>query len=100
MAEDRRQNERYAYREDILIDGAKQCTSGDISEGGIFVSAIQAFEEGEMLDVSIPVGEDRLTVKGEVRYLQHGIGVGLEFCELSAEQKTKIKDLVAHISRA
>ena len=95
---DRRRSRRFPYREDILIAGAKQCTCSDISEGGIFISAIQAFEEGEMLSVSIPVNGQRLTVKGEVKYLQHGIGMGIAFRELSSEQKTKIKELVARVS--
>ena len=92
--EERRKSLRIPFREDILIDGAKQCTCNDISEGGIFVSAIQVFDEGEMVDVTIPVGEEQITVKGQIKYCQQGIGLGIMFCDLSDEQKAKIKALI------
>jgi hypothetical protein len=39
-----RKHERFPFREDIFIDGVTQCTSADISEGGLFISTIQRFE--------------------------------------------------------
>ncbi len=98
--EERRKSLRIPFREDILIDGAKQCTCNDISEGGIFVSAIQVFDEGEMVDVTIPVGEEKITVKGQIKYCQHGIGLGIMFCDLNDEQKAKIKTLIDGLSAA
>ena len=96
--EERRRSQRFPFREDILIDGAKLCTSNEISEGGLFVSAIQIFEEGEVIDVTIPLGGERITVKGLVKYCQPGIGMGVMFHNLNEEQKTKIKKLVDRVS--
>jgi len=96
--EERRKSQRFAFREDILIDGAKLCTSNEISEGGLFVSAIQIFEEGEVIDITIPFGSEQITVKGKVKYCQPGIGMGVMFHNLTDEQKMKIKKLVGHIS--
>jgi len=95
---ERRKNQRFPFREDILIDGAKLCTSNEISEGGLFVSAIQIFEEGEVIDVTIPMGGEQITVKGQVKYCQPGIGMGVMFHDLSNDQKAKIKKLVELIS--
>jgi len=96
--EERRKNQRFPFREDILIDGAKLCTSNEISEGGLFVSAIQIFEEGEVIDVTIPLGGEQITVKGQVKYCQPGIGMGVMFHNLNNEQKAKIKKLVDRVS--
>ena len=94
----RRKSRRFPFREDILIDGAKQCTCSDISEDGIFISAIQIFDEGEMIEVTIPFGEERITVKGQIKYCQQGIGMGVMFHDLDDEHKVKIKTLVDRIS--
>lgn len=96
--EERRRNQRFPFREDILIDGAKMCTSNEISEGGLFVSAIQIFEEGELIDVTIPLGGEQMTVKGQVKYCQPGIGMGVMFHNLNEKQKEKIKKLVDRVS--
>jgi len=96
--EERRKSQRFPFREDILIDGAKLCTSNEISEGGLFVSAIQIFEEGEVIDVTIPLGGEQITVKGQVKYCQPGIGMGVMFHNLNDEQKTRIKNLVDRVS--
>jgi len=96
--DERRKSERFPFREDILIDGAKLCTSNEISEGGLFISAIQIFEEGEVIDVTIPLGGEQITVRGQVKYCQPGIGMGVMFYDLNREQEIKIKKLVDRVS--
>ncbi len=98
QGQERRKSQRLAFREDILIYGARQCTCNDISEGGIFISAIQTFDEGEIIDVTIPIGEERITVKGQIKYCQQGIGIGVMFYNLHDEHKSKIKALVDCLS--
>jgi len=97
---ERRRNKRLPFREDILVDGSKLCTSTDISEGGLFVSAIQYFEEGSLVEVTIPLNEERITVKAQVKYSQPGIGIGLMFIELNDEQRARIRKLVASIAKS
>ncbi len=75
------------------------CTSMDISEGGIFISAIQIFEENSILELSIPFKGDKLKVKARVVYIQPGIGIGLEFTDLSDEQKKSIKELIESLPK-
>lgn len=95
-----RNHKRISLIEDILIDGTKLCRSTDISEGGLFVSAIQFFEEGNVVEVTIPFGEEKLTAKAQVMYYQPGIGMGLMFLDLKDEQKAKIKGFVESVQGA
>jgi hypothetical protein len=97
---ERRKHQRFPFREDILVDGMHFCTSADIGEGGIFVSAIQYFEEGDVVELSIPLREGKITVKAQVKYSQPGIGAGVMFIDLNDEQRAKIKELVENIAKS
>ena len=91
---DRREYERFLFREDILIDGARMCTSMDISEIGLYISAMQSYENNSVIDITIPFKGGKLTVKARVRHCQPGIGMGFMFVDLNAEQRAKIKELI------
>ncbi len=96
--QERRKYTRYPFREDILIDGTRMCTCSDISEGGLYVSAIQHFEENGVIEVSIPFRDDKITVKAQVQYCEPGIGMGIMFVELNDDQKALLKELIGSIS--
>ena len=93
-----RKHKRVPFREDMLIDGQKSCSSTDISEGGLFVSAIQYFEQGDVIEVSIPIKGEKITVKAQVKYCQQGIGMGIMFVDLNDEQKAKLRELIESIA--
>jgi hypothetical protein len=97
--EERRNEPRVPFIEDVFVDGSMRCRSSDISEGGIYISAIQAFEEGVLLDVIIPFRGDEVRVRGEVRHYQHGIGVGIMFADLTDSQKEKIHEIVEAMAK-
>lgn len=97
-AQERRRNERLPFREDIVVDGAKLCTSSDISEGGLFISAIQIFEENDVIEITMPLENEKITVKAKVKYSQPGIGVGVMFVDLNEDQKARIRKFVANMS--
>ncbi|NWF76760.1 MAG: PilZ domain-containing protein [Nitrospirae bacterium] len=94
---ERRRYKRYAFHEDIIIDGSKHCTTMDISEGGLYVSAMQIFEKGNVIEITIPFGEQNITVKAKVQYCQPGIGMGIMFIDLNEQQKMLIKKLIDRI---
>ena len=96
---DLRETKRYPFREHILIDGSKTCTSTDISKGGIYVSAIQYFPEHSILELAIPYNGKTISLKGKVQYYQAGIGLGIQFIELTDEQKAIIEEIVDHIAQ-
>ena len=63
---DRRKYERFPFREDIQIDGTRMCTSMDISEIGLYISAMQSYEINSVIDVTIPFKGGKFTVKAQV----------------------------------
>ncbi|MEW6602188.1 MAG: response regulator [Nitrospirota bacterium] len=91
---ERRMHERFSFREEIMIDGTKMCTSMDISEGGLYVSTIQPYENNTVIDVTIPIKGERLTVKAVVRHCQPGVGLGVRFIDLNDQQEAIIKELI------
>jgi hypothetical protein len=95
---ERREYKRYPFMENILIDGVKVCRSTDISEGGLFVTAIQHFEENDLIDVTISFREWTVMVKGQVRYYQFGIGMGIMFVDLTDEQRAQIMEIIEDIA--
>lgn len=92
--EELRKYRRFPFREHILIDGSKRCISTDISEGGLFVSGIQHFEEKSIVEMVIPFKEGHIEVKGQVQFYQAGIGIGINFIELTDRQRAKIHELI------
>ena len=91
---ERRKHERFTFIEDILVDGTKSCRTTDVSEGGLFISAIQSFESGDVMEVSIPAKSEKIIAKAQVRYCQPGIGMGIAFIEADEDLRTKIKELI------
>lgn len=71
--------------------------SGDISEGGVFVSTYRALAQGSLVDLefSLPGFERPLHARGEVRWHRdatpHGPpGVGISFDELNEDDRKAI----------
>lgn len=95
---DRRKHERFSFIEDITIDGTKSCRSTDISEGGLFISAIQSFEDGDVMEVAIPTKNEKIITKAQVRYRQPGIGMGIAFVGSDEALRTKIRELLDAIA--
>ena len=94
-----RKYERFPFREDIQIDGTRMCTSMDISEIGLYISAMQSYEINSVIDVTIPFKGGKLTVKAQVRHCQPGIGMGVILVDLNAEQRANIKELIESITK-
>jgi two-component system, chemotaxis family, chemotaxis protein CheY len=90
---------RYPFVEDVLIEGTRTCTSNDISEGGLYISAMQCYENNSVIEVTIPFKGEKLTVKAQIQHGQQGIGMGLMFIDLNDEQRSKIKGLIHSIAK-
>jgi hypothetical protein len=97
--EELRGHKRVPFRQDILIDGVQRCQMTDISEGGIYISAIQHFQQGSVVQVAISFRDKSITLKGQVQYCQSGIGAGINFIDLSADQKTIIRELIDSLTK-
>lgn len=95
---EKRRSKRYPFIEDVIVDGSKRCTSSDISEHGLYISAIQFFEKDRRIEVTIPFKGEKMVFKAEIKHSQPGIGVGVMFVDLSEQQKQKIKTLIEGLS--
>ena len=94
-----RKFKRHPFREHILIDGAKRAACTDISEDGLYATAIQYFEENSVIHITSPFMGNNLTVKGQVKYSQAGIGIGIKFIDLNDKQRSMIKALIKSITK-
>jgi len=97
---EQRKYERFPFREDIIIDGTKMCTSMDICEGGLYISAMQVFEKNSLIDIAIPFKGNKVTLKAQVQYCQPGIGMGIRFVDMSDNQKAAIRELIEGIKNS
>jgi len=89
--EERRQFPRYPFKEEILINGISNAYSLNICEDGMFVCTLISPEKGSILNLTIA---SELTVKAEVKHHQPGIGMGVQFVDLTRNQEAKIKHII------
>jgi CheY-like chemotaxis protein len=92
---ERRRFKRFPFREDIIVDGTKMCSTMDISEGGLYISTIQVYDKQDVIEVTIPFKNEKITVKARVQHCQPGIGIGVRFIELDDKQREKIKEIIS-----
>ena len=92
-----RKHKRHPFKEEILIDGIKISTIIDISQGGLYIDAIQACEKKSVIDVAIPYKGGKVTLKVQIQYCQPGIGMGTMFIDLNDEQREIITKLIESI---
>ena len=64
----------------------------DFSPEGMFINTIRVFPEGAVLKISFRLGRSGVPVqtRAEVRYCLPGVGVGVEFLDLSDESRRSI----------
>jgi len=98
--EEKRESQRVSLSVDIHLSSDSHFfsgLSGDISEGGLFLSTYRALAVGSpvALEFSLPGSHDALRAKGEVRWLrEHSTGqpqgVGIAFEELADDDRERI----------
>jgi len=73
----------------------------DISVNGMFVNTARYFPEGSILKLSFRLSRSNYAVeaRGEVRYCLEGVGVGIQFTDLSEEAKGAIEQELAEVSQ-
>jgi hypothetical protein len=66
----------------------------DISAQGMFIQAMHHFAEGTVLKVRFRLARSHHQVhaRAEVRYCLPGVGIGVEFIEISAEDRDAIEN--------
>lgn len=94
-----RASERYAaYRDlSIIYEGYSEqipVRAPDVSATGMFINTAKTFPEGAILRVRFRLSRTmrEINARAEVRYCLPGVGVGVEFMEISDEHRSAIQD--------
>lgn len=76
-------------REELLL-------TRDVSTGGLFISAKEPFPLNSQVTLSLqlPAGGDRVSARGKIVYSLKGMGMGVQFSELSDAARTALQKFV------
>lgn len=74
--------------------GGSMCRIADISWGGCFVQSPAVPGIGEATTIVAQISGREVTLTGVVIYLETGMGFGIEFGPLTAEQKSALAELL------
>jgi hypothetical protein len=80
--------------------GGTACRVADISAGGCFVNTLSQPQVGEITTVTVSHDARTLLLTGLVRSVDPGIGFGVEFCDLTAETRQALSELLDALGRA
>jgi hypothetical protein len=71
-------------------------TLRDLSEGGAFIETVQRFSAGSILSLrfTLPGASRPISCAVAVRSLRGGAGLGVEFLDLSLEDRQQIREFV------
>lgn len=74
-------------------------TFSDISLHGCYVEAQATYPVGTLLHMKLDAGGVRVETKGNVRVSYPYLGMGIAFVEMSEENRPRLRELLAKISR-
>jgi PilZ domain len=93
-----RQYKRFSFPPELVVtcDGTPgniPLTGPSIGVHGMFINTPAALSEGTVLNVTFRLAriDVKISVRGEVRYRVPGIGVGVEFVDISTEARHAIE---------
>ncbi|HEY7817411.1 MAG TPA: PilZ domain-containing protein [Vicinamibacteria bacterium] len=92
--DERRKSQRVLFCNEIEVVGYGPRRSSDVSAGGMFLETIAAFPKDTVLELKFKLAESDsapIAVHARVLYVANGIGVGLEFMDLTPEDRGRIE---------
>ena len=99
---DRRHAARVALIRDIEYAGEGSRTRRrltDLGPNGVYIDTTGPLPMGSELDLKFTLPDDSIvTARGVVRYHQPGVGMGIEFVEISEEDRDRVKRWVERLS--
>jgi hypothetical protein len=94
-----RQSRRYPHLRDLSVhyEGSSEeiaLRSPDISARGMFINTTREMPEGAVLTLRFRLTRSghEVSARAEVRYCLPGVGVGVEFVEISPEDQQAIEE--------
>lgn len=94
-----RQNDRYSFLKEVQLEfssGKRSARISDISIGGCYIDTIAQVPVGEGLTIHIESSEAQtMKFSGRVAYVLEGFGFGIEFVDLSDEQRDFLSNIIS-----
>lgn len=93
-----RQNERVSSALSVSLDcssGKREVRVSDLSVGGCYVDSITAPQPEEAVVLKFILPQERsVNFSGTVAYVHPGIGFGVQFNDMTSEQRTVLEQLI------
>ena len=97
-----RQDERYSYLKEVELEfasGKRSARISDISLGGCYIDTIAQVPVGDPLTLHIAsTSGESMQFNGKVAYVLDGFGFGVEFVDLTEEQRQFLFSVVTAAS--
>lgn len=69
----------------------------DLSVSGLYLKDSRTLQRGQPIELLLRIpGEEPIRIQGMVRRVDEGQGMAIEFIQLSATDRRRIKDFIAH----
>jgi PleD family two-component response regulator len=94
VGRERRIHKRVPFTVDILINNAIMVKGIDISIGGLYVHTGRSFRPGDIVDVTIPLNDQKITVRAEIQHNQEAVGMGIKFIGLTNMHRDMISSFI------
>ena len=94
---DLRKHKRVSFIKDVEVPGVGNLRCANLSEGGMFLETVFLYSVGTLLTLRFKIqetDEQPINVQAQVVFAQEGVGVGLCFLNLKAEDRIKIEEFV------
>jgi hypothetical protein len=78
----------------IGVNVPHRCNLSDVSNGGCYVETGEPFPPGTAVEIVVRTHELKVRVRGTVRTVDTGFGMGVHFTVPSVEQKQQIQQLI------
>ena len=100
---ERRQSVRFQFTASAQVvdrqTGARFSTrTTDLGPGGCFVDTLVPFPEGTVVHISLSKGQNTFETDGYVVYAQAGLGMGLAYSDLMADQAKALRDWLKEVT--
>jgi hypothetical protein len=93
-----RENERVFLTQSVILDcssGKREVRVTDLSTGGCYVDTICAIQPEEVVGLKFMLPHGRSEeIFGTVVYVHEGIGFGVQFNDMTRQQRTVLEQLI------
>lgn len=93
-----RKKKRVFLNREVMINGAVYAQALDISEDGMYLYTTADFAPKAVLDLDFSIGEEQVKAKAAILHSEPGIGIGVQFRNISPAGRMAVKKFLASAS--